>query len=242
MMLDSDVAAASPTTVWRVLNKEGPLRPWKPTPSKKGTGFQQPLGPHQHWHVDVSYINVSGTFYYLVSVLDGCSRYIARWDIRESITEVDVEIILDRAKEKAPAARPRIIPDKRAAVYSEGFQGAYQDQREDARQDFSPLSASNGKIERWHQSLKREYIRPGTPLSVDVMPAALWPDMWSIIATCAFTAPQDMWLPRLNWRHEERRSLPTWIANWRAPGSNADCGGKLLRRKIPRHPWANVIN
>ena len=26
---------------------------------------------------------------------------------------------------------------------------------------------SNGKIERWHQSLKRECIRPGTPLSVD---------------------------------------------------------------------------
>ena len=26
---------------------------------------------------------------------------------------------------------------------------------------------SNGKIERWHQSLKRECIRPSTPLSVD---------------------------------------------------------------------------
>ena len=26
---------------------------------------------------------------------------------------------------------------------------------------------SNGKIERWHQSLKRECIRPGTPLSLE---------------------------------------------------------------------------
>jgi putative transposase len=32
------------------------------SPSKKGTGFVQPLVPHEHWHVDVSYINVSGTF------------------------------------------------------------------------------------------------------------------------------------------------------------------------------------
>jgi hypothetical protein len=27
-----------------------------------GTGFEQPLQPHQHWPVDVSYINLSGTF------------------------------------------------------------------------------------------------------------------------------------------------------------------------------------
>ena len=43
--------------------------------------------PHEHWHVDVSYINVSGTFYYLTSMLDGCSRYIVHWEIRESMTD-----------------------------------------------------------------------------------------------------------------------------------------------------------
>ena len=109
MMLDQDVVVVSPATVWRVLNKEGLLRPWKPTPSKKGTGFHQPLRPHQHWHMDVSYINICGTFYYLCSVLDGCSRYIVHWDIRESMRETDVEIILQKAKEKVPDARPRII-------------------------------------------------------------------------------------------------------------------------------------
>ena len=30
-------------------------------PSKKGTGFEQPLAARQHWHIDVSYINISGT-------------------------------------------------------------------------------------------------------------------------------------------------------------------------------------
>ena len=38
---------------------------------RKGTGFQQPLEAHQHWHIDVSCLNVSGTFYCLCSVLDG---------------------------------------------------------------------------------------------------------------------------------------------------------------------------
>ena len=54
MMLDRDVAAASPSSVYRVLKAAGVMRRWNPKPSKKGTGFVQPLAPHEHWHVDVS--------------------------------------------------------------------------------------------------------------------------------------------------------------------------------------------
>lgn len=75
------------------------------------TGFEQPLQPHQHWHVDVSYINLSGTFYYLCSVLDGCRLFLVHWDLRESMKEADLEMMLERAKEKYPEAKPRIISD-----------------------------------------------------------------------------------------------------------------------------------
>ncbi len=111
MMLDHDVVAVSPASVWRVLKQAGLLSRWKAKPSRKGTGFEQPLAPHQHWHVDVSYINLSGTFYYLCSVLDGCSRFLVHWDLRESMKEADIERILERAKEKYPEAKPRIISD-----------------------------------------------------------------------------------------------------------------------------------
>ena len=60
MMLDQDVVAVSPASVWRVLKQTGLLSRWKGKPSRKGTGFEQPLQPHQHWHVDVSYINPVG--------------------------------------------------------------------------------------------------------------------------------------------------------------------------------------
>ena len=98
MMLDADVVAVSPASVWRVLQQAGLLSRWKGKPSRKGTGFEQPPQPHQHWHIDVSYINVCGTFYYLCSVLDGYSRSIVHWDLRESMTEAEIEIILQRAK------------------------------------------------------------------------------------------------------------------------------------------------
>ena len=49
---------AGTSTSWLALAMEG-------QPSRKGTGIEQLLQPHQHWHIDVSFINVSGTFYYL---------------------------------------------------------------------------------------------------------------------------------------------------------------------------------
>jgi putative transposase len=79
MMLDADVAAVSPASVWRVLKQAGLLSRWKSKPSRKGTGFEQPLRPHQHWHIDVSYINLCGTFYYLCG-----PQFIAR-DFKEFI-------------------------------------------------------------------------------------------------------------------------------------------------------------
>src|SRR5262245_33215930 len=45
-------------------------------PSKKNAGFAQPLAGHQHWQIDVSYLNIGGTFYLLCSILDGSSSYI----------------------------------------------------------------------------------------------------------------------------------------------------------------------
>jgi transposase InsO family protein len=99
MMLDEDVVAVSPATVYRVLKAAGRLDRRGPSTSSKGDGFKQPLAPHKHWHVDVSYINVSGTFYFLITVLDGYSRYIVHHELRESMKELDIEIVCQAALE-----------------------------------------------------------------------------------------------------------------------------------------------
>jgi putative transposase len=108
MMLDAEVVGVSPASLWPVLQQAGLLSRWKGKPSRKGTGFEPPL---QHWHIDVSYINLAGTFYYPCSVLDRYSRSIVHWDLRESMKEAEIEMILERAKEKYPEAKPRIISD-----------------------------------------------------------------------------------------------------------------------------------
>jgi putative transposase len=165
MMLDQDVVAVSPSSVWRVLGQAGLLAKWNGHRSKKGTGFAQPPAAHEHWHIDVSYINVSGTFYYLCSVLDGYSRFLVHWELRPSMTEAEIEIVLQRAREKYPEAKPRIISDNGPQFLARDFKEFIRIAGMTHVRTSPYYPQSNGKLERWHKSLKSECIRPGAPLS-----------------------------------------------------------------------------
>lgn len=167
MMLDDDIVSVSPSSVYRVLSREGLLQRFNRKPSKKGTGFEQPLEPHEHWHIDVTYINICGTFYYLCSVIDGYSRYLVHWEIRESMKEQEIEIILERAKEKHPQARPRIISDNGPQFIARDFKEFIRISGMTHVRTSPYYPQSNGKKERWYQTLKNECIRPKTPLSLE---------------------------------------------------------------------------
>ena len=166
MMLDQNIVAVSPSSTYRVLKKAGLLNCWSPKSSKKGTGFTQPLRPHEHWHIDISYLNICGTFYYLCSILDGCSRYIVHWEIRESMTEADVEIIIQRAKEMFPGVTPRIISDNGPQFIAKDFKEFIRVVGMKHVRTAPYYPQSNGKIERWHRTIKSECIRPGVLLSL----------------------------------------------------------------------------
>lgn len=166
-LMDADIVAASPSSIYRVLKQAGVLRRWAVTPSKKGQGFIQPAAPHAHWHIDVSYLNLSGTFYYLCSLLDGYSRSIVHHEIRERMTEQDVEIIVQRAVEAFPEAKPRIISDNGPQFVANDFKAFIRLKGMDHVRTSPYYPQSNGKLERWHQSLKSECIRPKAPLNLE---------------------------------------------------------------------------
>ena len=121
MMLDQDVVAVSPSSTYRVLAKAGRLDRWNRRPSKKGSGFHQPLRPHEHWHIDVSHFNICGTFYFLCSILEGYSRFIIHWEIRETMKEAEVETIVQQVREQFPGERPRIISDNGPQFVAKDF-------------------------------------------------------------------------------------------------------------------------
>jgi len=167
MMLDEDIVAVSPSSVYRVLKKSGCIRRSNKKESKKGTGFNQPLSAHNHWHSDISYINICGTYYYLSSLLDGYSRYIVCWQIGERMTTADIQILIMRAKEKYKSVMPRIISDNGPQYISKDFKEFLRIVGMSHVRTSPFYPQSNGKIERWHKSLKNECIRPGVFLSLE---------------------------------------------------------------------------
>lgn len=166
MMIDADVVACSPASVYRVLSKAGLLRRHTKR-SLKGTGFVQPLAPHAHWHLDIAYLNIRGTFYFIASVLDGYSRMVVHWDIREKMEEGDIEIILQKARELYPGVTPRIITDNGPQFIAKDFKQFIRicGMTHVRTSPFYPQS--NGKLERYHRTLKGECLRPGCPLSIE---------------------------------------------------------------------------
>jgi transposase InsO family protein len=197
MMLDADVVAVSAASVWRVLKQAGLLSRWKAKPSRKGTGFEQPLQLHQHWHIDVSYINLSGTFYYLCSVLDGYSRFLVHWDLREW------------AKEKCRDAKPRIISDNGPQFIARDFKEFIRISGMTHVRTSPYYPQSNGKIERWHKSLKGECIRERTPLSLEDAKRLIqqYVDHYNNVrlhSTIGYVTPNDMLTGRQAAIHAER--------------------------------------
>ena len=82
------------------------------------------------------------------------------------MTEADIEIILQAGQGEVSARRrPRIISDNGPQFIARDFKEFIRISGMTHVRTSPYYPQSNGKIERWHKSLKSECIRPGTPLS-----------------------------------------------------------------------------
>ena len=172
-------------------------------------GLRTAAQAHQHWHIDVSYINVSGTFYCLCSVLDGYSRAIVHCDLRAAMQETDVEIVLEVAKEKYPGAQPRIISDNGPQFIARDFKEFIRISGMTHVRTSPYYPQSNGKLERWHQSLKSECIRPGVPLTPEDARRLIerYVEHYNTVrlhSAIGYVTPEDMLAGRQNEIHAER--------------------------------------
>lgn len=113
------------------------------------------------------YLNIAGTFYFLCSILDGYSRSIVHWEIREKMEELDVETILQRAREKHPDETPRIITDNGPQFIAKEFKHFIRISGMTHVRTSPYYPQSNGKLERYHRTIKSECIRPQTPLTLE---------------------------------------------------------------------------
>ena len=83
------------------------------------------------------------------------------------MAEEDVQIVVQRAKEKFPNEHPRIISDNGAQFIARDFKELIRLLGMTHVRTSPGYPQSNGKLERWHGTIKSECIRPGTPLSLE---------------------------------------------------------------------------
>ena len=83
------------------------------------------------------------------------------------MTEAEVETIIQRAREQFPGARPRIISDNGPQFIAKDFKEFIRICGMTHVRTSPYYPQSNGKMERWHKTLKGECIRVKTPLSLE---------------------------------------------------------------------------
>lgn len=166
-MIDKNICAVSTSSVYRILKKAGLLNRWKnKRTNSKGGGYNQPTAPYQEWHTDIKYVNYRGTFLFFISILDGYSRYIIHHELRASMTEYDVEIVLQRALEKHHGDKPKIISDNGSQYISKDFQVYLKEVGLKHIRTSPSYPQSNGKIERFHRTLEEECLRTKSMINI----------------------------------------------------------------------------
>jgi hypothetical protein len=146
------------------------------------------------------------------------------------MTEADIEIIMQGAKEKYPEARPRIISDNGPQFIAKDFKEFIRISGMTHVRTSPFYPQSNGKIERWHKSLKSECIRPGTPLSLDDARRLVegYVDHYNNVrlnSATGYITPKDMLAGA------SRRFTRNATASWKRPGNN----GRVADSKPHEH-------
>lgn len=165
MMNDAKEVFATESAVYRVLKKNGVLWGFKSADSK-GTEKEyknKPAYVHHHWHTDIAYVKIRGTFYFLIMLLDGYSRFLLHWDLMTDMTKDSVALFIQEAREKYPHAHPILINDNGSAFISLDFKKLLN--RLDIQQVFTRRNhpQTNGKAERFVGLVRQEALRPNMP-------------------------------------------------------------------------------
>ena len=126
---------------------------------------EKTTAPNQLWQTDFTYLKITGWgWYYLSTILDDYSRYIVAWKLCETMKAQDVTDTLDLALAKSGldqvnvGHRPRLLSDNGASYISGDLAEWLDDKKIEHIRGAPYHPQTQGKIERWHQTLKNRIL------------------------------------------------------------------------------------
>ena len=159
---DNESFAVSESTVYRILRREGLVKRQETQLMAAKEYHTKTTGPHQLWATDASYFKVAGWgYYYLVTVMDDYTRFILAWKLQKdmsanSLIEVVQDTVDATGMTDVPVEdRTNLLSDNGAGYLSRSFRDYLQlvGIRHILAAPFHPQT--NGKLERYHQSIKK---------------------------------------------------------------------------------------
>jgi len=155
--------SASEFTVYRILRREGLVKGPEMRLAAGKEYHRKTTGPHQMWATDASYFRVVGWgYYYMVTVMDDYSRFILAHKLQRDMTsdsfiEVVQEAVDGTGMDQVPIeGRTKLLSDNGPGYVSRAFRDylGMVGIKHILAAPFHPQT--NGKLERYHQTLKRD--------------------------------------------------------------------------------------
>jgi putative transposase len=156
----------SEATVYRLLKVHDLITSPAFIVMKAANEFQdKTAAPNEMWQTDFTYLKIIGWgWYYLSTVLDDFSRYIVAWKLCTTMKAEDVTDTLELAltasgcNQAHVRHRPRLLSDN-GSSYISGELAEWLDEEGMSHVRGAPYHPqTQGKIERWHQTLKNRIL------------------------------------------------------------------------------------
>ena len=157
---------ASEASVYRLLKARGLITSPAFIVMKAADEFKdKTTAPNQLWQTDFTYLKVIGWgWFYLSTILDDYSRYIIAWKLCTTMKTEDVTDTLELALAASGVDtarvthRPRLLSDNGSSYISADL-AKWLDDRKMVHVRGAPYHPmTQGKIERWHQTLKNRIL------------------------------------------------------------------------------------
>ncbi|MCX7914423.1 MAG: integrase core domain-containing protein, partial [Thermodesulfovibrionales bacterium] len=125
----------------------------------------KPKGINEHWHTDIMYMKVLGMWCFLITLIDGYSRYVVGHKVMLDMTAQSVSLFMQEVIDKTGVKRVKLINDNGSQLISKDMKVVL------SRAGICQIRIrrnhpqSNGKSERLNGLIRQECLRPNSPVT-----------------------------------------------------------------------------
>ncbi len=164
MVVDSEGLYVSESTVFRILKREGLIKPAEIVGFKAGKEYHRKTKkPNELWATDCAHLKVADWgWYYLVTVMDDFSRLILAWELKSDMAAGSLIDVVQQAVDLTGTTD--VLVEDRTVLLSDNGPGYLSRQfseylrlvsiRHIIASPYHPQT--NGKMERYHRTIKGE--------------------------------------------------------------------------------------